>query len=318
MDNEKQKAIDMMEREQIPVTIETLPDALGRLFDGIARIYCYALGKNPIILASVKRVDEPENIQVAKEKFLDMKNKIADFNGNLVVIKRGANFDARLDINRYLDLKRKAESVLDYAINYVNLGLMLQNSDKNNADEYHKIITRNLKEMKNLMQKTRPFLEDWKLFDKDVVYIFETALRDFSLSVSATTKMINDHNNKKKQEEIDGFRKENPEKTIKYEISEKEQERINAINEANALYDELCLDFMRDLEKQYSLSTRDMYETFVNVKFKKFVERFNMPLDNSVSVGQAREAYAQIKNLMDYVSKISENAYTVSVYGEKQ
>jgi len=212
----------------------------------------------------------------------------------------------------------KAESFLDQATNYINLGLMLQNSDKNNADEYHKIITRNLKEMKNLMQKTRPFLEDWKLFDKDVVYIFETALRDFSLSVSATTKMINDHNNKKKQEEIDGFRKENPEKTIKYEISEKEQERINAINEANALYDELCLDFMRDLEKQYSLSTRDMYETFVNVKFKKFVERFNMPLDNSVSVGQAREAYAQIKNLMDYVSKISENAYTVSVYGEKQ
>jgi len=52
------------------------------------------------------------------------------------------------------------------------------------------------------------------------------------------------------------------------------------------------------------------------VKFKKFVERFNMPLDNSVSVGHAKEAYAQIKNLMDYVSKISENAYTVSVYGE--
>ena len=90
------------------------------------------------------------------------------------------------------------------------------------------------------------------------------------------------------------------------------------IKKANDLYDELCLDFMRDLEKQYSASTKDMYETFVNVKFKKFVERFSMPLDGSVSVGQAKEAYSQIMNLMDYISKISENAYTISVYSEKQ
>ncbi|MBR3885807.1 MAG: hypothetical protein IKJ33_05075 [Clostridia bacterium] len=102
------------------------------------------------------------------------------------------------------------------------------------------------------------------------------------------------------------------------EMSEAEKERRKCIKEANDLYDELCLDFMRDLEKQYSASTKDMYEHFVNVKFKKFVERFNMPLSNDVSVGQAKEACGQIKNLMDYVSKISQNAYTISVYSEKQ
>ena len=101
------------------------------------------------------------------------------------------------------------------------------------------------------------------------------------------------------------------------EMSESEKERRLWIKKANDLYDELCLDFMRDLEKQYSTSTKDMYETFVNVKFKKFVERFAMPLDSGVSVGQAKEAYAQIRNLMDYISKISENAYTISVYSEK-
>ncbi|MBR7172332.1 MAG: hypothetical protein IKD36_00885 [Clostridia bacterium] len=102
-------------------------------------------------------------------------------------------------------------------------------------------------------------------------------------------------------------------------ISPAEQERLAAIKKANDLYEELCLDFMRDLEKQYALSSKDMYEYFVDVKFKKFVERFHMPLSNSTSLGTANEAQAQIKNLMNYVSKISENSYTTSVYPfEKQ
>ena len=318
MDNEKQKAIDKMEREQIPVTIETLPEALGRLFDGIARIYCFALGQNPIVIASVKKVEEPENIQVAKDMFLDMKNKIANFNDSLVVINRNGSFDSRVNIARYLDLKRKSESVLDYAISFSDLGLMIQDANKKDLDEYLKIIARNLKEMKNIMQKTRPVLEDWKVFDRDVIYIFETALRDFSLSVSATTKMIGSYSVKKKQDEMTSFRKENPIRHVKHEISEKEQERLKAISEANALYDELCLDFMRDLEKQYSASTRDMYENFVNVKFKKFVETFQMPLSENTNTGRAKEAYGQIRKLMDYVSTISENAYTMSVYGDTE
>lgn len=102
-------------------------------------------------------------------------------------------------------------------------------------------------------------------------------------------------------------------------ISPAEQERLKAIQNANSLYDELCQDFMRDLQQQYALSTKDMYDYFVNVKFKKFIERFPMPLSNSTSTGVANEAAAQIKNLMNYVSKISENSYTTSVYPfEKQ
>ena len=102
-------------------------------------------------------------------------------------------------------------------------------------------------------------------------------------------------------------------------VSPAEQERLAAIKNANDLYEELCQDFMRDLQSQYALSSKDMYETFINVKFKKFVERFHMPLSNSVSVGTANEASAQIRNLMNYISKISENSYTTSVYPiEKQ
>lgn len=102
-------------------------------------------------------------------------------------------------------------------------------------------------------------------------------------------------------------------------VSPAEQERRDAIKKANDLYDELCQDFMRDLQNQYALSTKDMYDYFVNVKFKKFVERFQMPLSSSTSTGTANEAAAQIRNLMNYISKISENSYTTSVYPfEKQ
>ncbi|MBO5344940.1 MAG: hypothetical protein J6A51_03485, partial [Clostridia bacterium] len=102
-------------------------------------------------------------------------------------------------------------------------------------------------------------------------------------------------------------------------VSPAEQERRAMIERANNLYDELCIDFMRDLQSQYALSSKDLYENFVNVKFKKFVERFQMPLSSSTSTGTANEVAAQIRNLMNYISKISENSYTTSVYPfEKQ
>lgn len=119
------------------------------------------------------------------------------------------------------------------------------------------------------------------------------------------------------QAEIDKVRMERSK--VEPTISPAEQERLAAIKKANDLYDELCQDFMRDLQKQYALSSKDMYEYFVDVKFKKFVERFHMPLSNNTSLGTANEAQAQIRNLMNYVSKISENSYTTSVYPfEKQ
>ena len=75
---------------------------------------------------------------------------------------------------------------------------------------------------------------------------------------------------------------------------------------------------MRDLEKQYALSSKDLYEDFVNVRFKKFVERFPMPIANDVSEGYAQEVINQINILIEHVSKISQNSYVTSVYKEKQ
>ncbi len=99
-------------------------------------------------------------------------------------------------------------------------------------------------------------------------------------------------------------------------VSAQEQERRDYIKKANDMYAELCNDTMRDLQNQVPLSTRDMYEYFVDVKFAKFVKQFDMPLAANANLGVAREACAQLVNLQNYVSSISANSYTTSVYGE--
>ena len=145
------------------------------------------------------------------------------------------------------------------------------------------------------------FVDDWSVFN------------DFVVKAGKKEKEFRDS----VQAEIDKARIEKSK--VEPTISPAEQERQDAIKKANDLYEELCQDFMRDLQNQYAFSSRDMYENFMNVKFKKFVERFPMPLSNSVSVGTANEAASQIRNLMNYISKISENSYTTSVYPfEKQ
>jgi malonyl CoA-acyl carrier protein transacylase len=59
---------------------------------------------------------------------------------------------------------------------------------------------------------------------------------------------------------------------------------------------------------------KDLYENFVNVKFKKFIEKYKMPLSNDVSEGYAREVIYQIQKLMNIVSEISVNSYVTAMY----
>lgn len=172
------------------------------------------------------------------------------------------------------------------------------------------------KSVRDVLSSTLPFVGNSVELGEAFLETYMTIMNHFNSNSKYVDSQKESFETKwASEEEIEKQRVQNSKPP---EMSEAEKERRKCIKEANDLYDELCLDFMRDLEKQYSASTKDMYEHFVNVKFKKFVERFNMPLSNDVSVGQAKEACGQIKNLMDYVSKISENAYTISVYSEKQ
>ena len=73
------------------------------------------------------------------------------------------------------------------------------------------------------------------------------------------------------------------------------------------------LDYVRDLEKQLPFSAKDLYNKFLE-KLNKFKTQFHMPLTRDDSIGHAKECCGKIRKLMEEVSFISENAYTISMY----
>lgn len=105
----------------------------------------------------------------------------------------------------------------------------------------------------------------------------------------------------------------NKTKTIEVGISPVEQERRFLVKKANDMYLELELDFIRDLKSQVALSTFDKYKNFMDVKYKKFKENFNMPLSDNASAKQAKTAILQIESLKDAISEISEQSYLIGM-----
>ena len=95
---------------------------------------------------------------------------------------------------------------------------------------------------------------------------------------------------------------------ISSSVDEKQQARLQAIKEANDLYEMFQMDFMRDLNREVSMMNRDMYDALIE-KIEKFLKKFPMPLDNSVSLGMAQEAKFQINKFIETVCEISRNTY---------
>jgi len=266
--------------------------------------------------ANVELDENADSIQGYKANLLKMRETMAEFQ-KFMQSAYGKGLYEIEKIKAGIQTSRKADAatnhisnLFDFAWKYFAIIDKLENVCVNENDKrefLHKVTSLN--------QKLAAVI------DKVVGYI--NASKDWSLGSSARFEFasmafkeeINNMDikflNQSASEKIE------PAKKVVIGISDSERERLNEIAKANALYDELCLDFMRDLEKQYAHSTKDMYRNFVDVKFKKFVERFNMPLSNNVSIGHARECQGQIKNLMDYISTISESSYTIGVY-EKQ
>ena len=176
---------------------------------------------------------------------------------------------------------------------------------KMSGREYFRIISKFNKKINDTFAESLVLVDDWG----DLGPIFEVLYLDVLNNFRTNARMVEEMKNELPPENV-----EKPRTPVAPQVNVKEQERLEMIKKANDAYEEFCLDVLRDLEKQYSLSVKDMYHYFVDVKFKKFVERFNMPLANNVSIGVAKDALAQIQGLYNYVQTIKENAYCTSVY----
>ncbi len=302
------------------MTVEELKILEKIALDYTTFMFYDALIKTPGVFefnnANVKLDESADNIQGYKANLSKMREAMAGFK-KFMQSAYGKSLYEIEKIKAGVQTSRKADAatthisnLFDFAWKYFSIIDKLENVCVNENDKrefLHKVTSLNQK-LEGVIDKVVGYIDVSKDWSLGAPARFEFASMAFKEEI---------HNLDIKYLKQTADEKIEPAKKVVMGMSDSEKERLNEIEKANAMYDELCLDFMRDLEKQYSHSTKDMYRNFVDVKFKKFVERFNMPLSNSVSIGHARECQGQIKNLMDYVSTISENAYTIGVYDKE-
>ena len=229
-----------------------------------------------------------------------------------------------VELSKFATMRNQISQYVTQLIYFVNAAIHLQEcANTKPNDVYLREVLKALPAMENSLKKLEESVDGWNLFGQGYDKLYFEALEFFLASsrvIFDCAKNVQEAEKKKLAEEEAKKPKFEYRQGKKVESVQSlaEQERKAWVKKTNDLFDELCLDFMRDLEKQYSMSSKDMYENFVNVKFKKFVETFKMPLAESTSIGQAKEAYGQIRKLMEYISTISENSYTVSVYSNNE
>ena len=260
----------------------------------------------------LKNPDELKDFQQNFEHLRSLSNKIEQVSKVRVGNKAGVQMDVEL-------FPRESYSAfLDHIIEFVSMANYVSSVGKNKEDkQYPRLLTKNLPYMVKKLSSASEMMDKLNMYsNQDYSNIFNDTVRFFSecsdVLLEFVTK-LKEEDQKREQEGLHVAKVVVP-RQVETSVSPKEDSRRKAISRANDMYQEFCMDFMRDLHAQYSLSSRDMYEHFVNVKFKKFVERYPMPIASDASEGYANEVIYQIQNLMDYVSKISENSYVTSVY----
>ena len=275
---------------------------------------------NPIVLAvamSKGKVSRPSTIKDYTSNIQILHGDLKNFgkemdtavarneDGGYIVFRTEEN---RASFRQFLKFMNNASLIFPIAVKAEKVCL-----DKKLSDlEFLKIVCEYNKKIAELLENSFEKIDNLYVVGPGFDIMLTDFINNFKTNIQSVeqykTMVLDEENAKKQTIAVKPA-------AIASQISPKEQERIEWINKANDLYNQLCVDFMRDLEKQVPQSTRDMYRYFIDVKFAGFVKRFQPPLSNSATVGMAKEAYSQINKLMDYITEISKNSYTISVYG---
>ncbi len=290
----------------------------------VKNLYC-AVSAHSVFKANKNRKGLKSRL-VEPEKLEDYRNNMVAAKEYLTSLDAGFDFMSKIKIKKLREAATARDEFLEMlgeCIAFTNSAIILKGLyNTSNTRDYMKNVNMlssgmignvlKMAEITDFPSVTNEKLGDGlkKIF-KDLAEYFKTNI-ELSKMIIDHERMVRKETEKLKKEMAMAEAKS---KAIHFEPNEKEQTRLQVIKQANDKYEEFCLDFMRDLEKQVPLSTRDMYETFMNEKFANFQNKFNMPLDNSVSEGFAREAMYQIELMIEYISKISQNSYVTSIYG---
>ena len=303
----QERSVPIIKQELEIVMLKTIENLYYLVKEHAATMFKYI---KPSDLKEVETLEDyRHNFQVLKKMSAQLNETI-----NMQISSNGSPF-----IYRYTRSRMDFESILQEILSFVNNAAYITQMGEIKGDSaYVRLISKTLPTMKTQLVNSRKYTMFWRSFGEDCSAVFDEVIQFFSECADLTQTFASEYlkqiKDSKKAESENNKNTIDASRVVKLQVNPQTESRLKAIKEANDKYEEFCLDFMRDLEKQYALSSKDLYENFVNVRFKKFVERYPMPIPDSASEGYAKEVINQINILISHVSKISENSYVTSVY----
>lgn len=327
--------MELKDIKKIEDALKNEIDAIGQSSerDILARKRCIPIVKQELELIMIKSIQNLYylikafpiiRLDPAFDKKLKESQNLEDYQSNIHLIYDIISHTKNniIDSLFYKDTNQKHKFVsFIYEIkNFIDNAVYILNIANSNSDSYYvRMVAKMLPSMNSNLEKAGSYIKYLGGFNGEYTEVCNKIIEFFGSSVYILQQFANEYlaEIKKQKQEINDKRTIiDSSKIVKPVVDKQTLERQKLIKEANDKYEEFCLDFMRDLEKQYAYSSKDLYEQFVNVRFKKFVERYPIPIPNDASEGYAKEVINQINILIDHVAKISENSYITSVFKE--
>ena len=256
--------------------------------------------------------DYYQNLKILKKECETLKTVIDEVSGSTKIILGGDS-----SINKYKQARRDFEVIVSGLFDFVSQALYLtEQGEMKKGKAYLKTATHTMVNMFSSLKKLTNYVSIVDRQDKEYVQLFEDVQVFFESSLGVIVdfyEQFKTDEKKKKDSELAKNKIVDESKVFKSVPSQKDLERIEAINRTNDLYNRFQVDFMRDLQKEVSMRNRDMYEALID-NVEKFLKRFPMPLAQNVSIGMANEAYSQVSKFIDTVYEISRNTYTPVIF----
>ena len=250
----------------------------------------------------------PASFRHAKQLLSELRKSTDIICKTLTIASSGKQSPMPEFMGKYTSARNSFSTFIKSFYNIVEIAIELDKKQLSQIKSENDKILKLLESMSNDVSNWMDYGEDFKGWFNNIIFTFELNSEVIALDLEVKESM----DSSAKSESVTS------KKVVSTEPSKEEQSRRQAIKDARDLYKMFCLDFMRDLQAQYSLSSRDLYEDFINNKFKKFTEKFSwITLDDTacdVSIGQAREAYAQIMYMINKISEISESSYVINTF----
>lgn len=212
------------------------------------------------------------------------------------------------EFDKFVEIMNKFSEMLKMSVDSLQ-SVLKEKDDRASIEKMSTLNSRMGESLKDIIDKSKHFE-----ITADCAAEFHLLDKLYREQGEFLYKILSNYNVEQIEEVVDS--KENKEveqKTATVLKPVEPTERELMVKKANDMYEMFCSDYLRDLEKQYSLSSKDLYQSFLTT-YGKFMNEHNMPLSSKASMGQAKVVINQINKMIDMIPNISKNTYATTPF----